>query len=163
VPSADSWPLSAKVHGIPTYGAGGAATVVGATVAVGVGTCAAVAAVGGAIDGRGAGRRLDLVEVDGEVVDVAGMVDVDGEVDDVWGGVAVGGVSALPPRVAYTPSTAATTVSTPTAEARIGTAGDFRRGGATTTSPLRSCVEVSGSTILRLGNVAAERVGAEAG
>ena len=54
------------------------------------------------------------------------MVDSDGGADDAVVGVSVVVVSPFPPRVAYTPSTAATAARTPTADPRIGTARDFR-------------------------------------
>ncbi len=78
-------------------------------------------------------------------------------------GVFLDGASPLPPRVAYTPSAAAVTASTPTAEARIGTVRDFRWGRAVVASTFRSCVGASESTARRLADVAAARVGADAG
>ena len=134
---------------MPTYGAGAAATVVGTTVRVCAGTCVTVSTVV-MTDGGGAGGRLDVV-------------DGDKGVDDAVVGVSVVVVSPPPPRVAYTPSIAAAAASTPTADARIGTARDYRLPGAAAASPSRSCVGASGSTAPRLGEVAAARVGAEAG
>jgi hypothetical protein len=134
-----------SVHGMPTYGAGAAATVVGTAVRVCVDTGVLIAAVVVTTGGGGAGGRLDIV-------------DRDEGVDD-----AVVAVSPLPPRVAYTPSTAAATARTPTAEARIGTARDFRWGGGGIGSLLRSCVGAFGFTAPCFGGVAAARVGADAG
>ena len=134
---------------MPTYGAGAAATV-GTTVRVCAGTGAMISAVVVTTGGGGAGGRLDLSVGDGGVE--AAVV-----------GVSVVGVFPLPPWVAYTPSTTAATASTPTADARIGTARDFRWGGADVASPLRICVGASGSTEPRFGAVAAASVGADAG
>lgn len=130
---------------MPSYGVGGAAIVVGTTVRVCVGTGVLIAAVVGTTGGGGAGGRLDVVDRD-EGVDEA-VVDT----------------SPLPPRVAYTPSTAAVAASTPTADARIGTVRDFRWFGGVVASPLRSCVGAFGFTAPRLGGIAAAKVGADAG
>ncbi len=112
-----------------------------------VDTCGADVATGG----WGAGGRVGVVNDRDEGADAALV------------GVSLVDLSPLPPRVAYTPSTAAATASTPTADARIGTVRDFRWGRAVVASPLRSCVRASGSTAPRFGDAGAARVGAEAG
>lgn len=118
--------------------------MVGTTVRVCGGTTDVV------IGGGGAGARLVVSEEDGGAdADVVGVLVVD--------------VFAPPPRDTYTPSTIAAMARTPMADARIGTARDFRWGGAGVGSLLRSCVGVLGSAALRLGGVAAARVGADAG
>jgi hypothetical protein len=142
---------------MPSYGVGAAATVV-VTVRVCVGTSVVIAAVVVTTGGGGGGARLDVVGGGGRVEDIV----VEASVVDV---------SPPPPpppppppsRVAYTPSTVAAAASTPTADARIGTARDFRWGGAAVAALLRSCVGASGSAAPRLGDVAAARVGADAG
>ena len=131
---------------MPSYGCGGAATVV-VTVRVGGGAGAVVvSATAGGADG---GTRLDVVDIGGVEVAVVEVSVVD--------------VSPVPPRVAYTPSAAAAAAITPTADARIGTARDFRWGGAVVASPVRSRVGASGSTAPDFGDVAAASVGADAG
>ena len=112
-----------------------------------VGACGADVTTGG----WGAGGRVGVVadRDEGAAAAVVGMSVVD--------------VAPVPPRVAYTPSAAAATASTPTADARIGTARNLRSGGAAGTASLRSCVGASGSTARRLGDVAAASVGADAG
>ena len=105
-----------------------------------------VSATAGGGDG---GTRLDVVDIGGGV-EVA-VVEV-----------SVVDVSPVPPRVAYTPSAAAATTSTPVDDARIGTVRDFRWGGAVVAPALRSCVGASGSTAPDFGGVAAS-VGADAG
>ena len=134
---------------MPSYGAGAAAAVV-VTVRVCVGTGVVIAAVVVTTGGGGGGARLDVVGGGGRIEDIVVEVSV---VD----------VSPPPSRVAYTPSTVAAAASTPTADARMGTARDFRWGGAAVAALLRSCVGASGSAAPRFGEVAAARVGADAG
>ena len=140
---------------MPSYGAGGAATVA-VTVRVCVGTGVVIAAVVGTTGGGDAGAGLDVAGRRGGVVE-ATVIEV------VVVGVLPDGMSTLPPRVAYTPRAVAATTSIPTADARIGTARDFRWGGGVVAELSRRRVGASGSTAPRLGDVAATRVGAEAG
>ena len=109
------------------------------------------------VTGVGGGGGARLVVIVGDEGADAGVVGVSVV------GVFLDGVSSLPPRVAYTPSTVAAAASTATADARIGTVRDFRWGGAAGTSPFRSCVGASGSPAARFGDVVAARVGADAG
>jgi hypothetical protein len=132
------------------------------TVVVGTGG-ADIATVVVKTGGGGAGGRLDVVDRDGGAGGRFDVVDRGEAPDAAVVGVSVVAVSPPPPRVAYTPSTAAAAARTPTAEARIGTARDFRWGGGVLASLLRNCVGACGSTAPRFGDVAAARVGADAG